>query len=210
MFERFTDRARRVILLAQQAAIEAGHDTLDTTHLMIGLHREGTGVAAVVLREAGEAEPTLGPGPTVDDATALAELGIDLEEVRSRLREAFGENADQRMTPFTDDAKAALQRALHQSYELGHDYVGTEHLLLALDVEGRHRDRLLELAAPDYKRIREAERRLFRLHAERGSEPAVQAAISAAGQVRVEAAHARAAVTRALADGLEAALASLD
>lgn len=210
MFERFTDRARTAILLAQQAALDSGNDHLDATHLLVGLHREGTGVAAVVLREAGEAEPPLGPPPAVDDATALAELGIDLIDVRRRLRSSFGEAADQRVAPFSDDAKAVLQRALRESYELGHDYVGTEHLLLALDEEGRHRDRVLELAAPDYKRVREAERRLLQLRVERSDDPSVGAVLAAAGQARARAAHARAAVTRTFADELEAALATLD
>ena len=201
MFERFTDRARRVILLAQEAAIEAGHDHLGRDHLLVGLHREGTGVAAVVLLEA-RAEPPVLVSRSVDDTTALASMGIDLGEVRHKLTESFGAKAVQPMTPFDDEAKAALQRALQESYELGHDYVGTEHLLLALDDDETYRTRVLELAAPNHLRIREAERRLLRLFQETPDSPA----IAAAGEARRKAALARAEITRTFADELEAAL----
>ncbi|HYD10048.1 MAG TPA: Clp protease N-terminal domain-containing protein [Acidimicrobiales bacterium] len=203
MFERFTDRARTVILLAQQAALDTGADHLDAVHLLVGLHREGTGVAAVVLKEARAAEPELS-SRAVDDATALAAMGIDLGEVRSQLAESFGADAAQPVAPFTDEAKAVLQRALQESYELGHDYVGTEHLLLALDVDGVHRHRVLELAAPNHLRLREAERRLLQLFRERPDSPA----IAAAGEAKRKASLARAEITRTLADELEAALAT--
>ena len=201
MFERFTDRARKAIVLAQQAAIDAGHELLGRDHLLLGLHREGTGVAAVVLREAGTAEPVIEP-LAVDDRTALASLGIDLEGVRGKLSERFGERAAAPMVPFDEEAKAVLQRALQESYELGQDYVGTEHLLLALDDDEVHRPRILELAAPDHLRLREAERRLLRLAQEDPTSPA----LAAAGQARLKASLARAEVTRAFADDLEAAL----
>lgn len=202
MFERFTDRARTVILLAQEAALEAGHDHLGRDHLLVGLHREGTGVAAVVLLEARAEPPTL-PSRTVDDSTALASMGIDLGEVRDKLTESFGAKAVQPMAPFDDDAKAALQRALQESYELGHDYVGTEHLLLALDEDETYRRRVLELAAPNHLRLRDAERRLLQLFRESPSSPA----IAAAGEAKRKASLARADITRTLADELEAALA---
>ena len=202
MFERFTDRARTVIVLAQQAALDAGHESLGRDHLLAGLHLEGTGVAAVVLREAG-AQPPVMARRSVDDATALAALGIDLDEVRQKLDASFGERAAQPMVPFDDAAKAALVDALQASYELGHDYVGTEHLLLALDDDETYRARVLELAAADHLRLREAERRLLQLFQTAPDSPA----IAAAGEAKRKASLARAAVTRTLADELEAALA---
>ena len=202
MFERFTDRARTVIVLAQQSALDAGHELLGRDHLLLGLHREGTGVAAVVLREAG-AEPPSIPARSVDDATALAALGIDLDGVREKLSERFGDRAAQPMVPFDDDAKRALEAALRESYELGHDYVGTEHLLLALDDEDVHRDAVLAIAAPDYLRLRDAERRLRELFVASPDSPA----IAAAGEARRKASLARIEVTRTFVDELEAALA---
>ena len=202
MFERFTDRARTVVALAQQAALDAGHDVLGRDHLLAGLHREGTGVAAVVLQEA-RAEPPVIEARRVDDETALAALGIDLAGVRAKLDERFGATAAQPMVPFDEGAKAVLQRALQESYELGHDYVGTEHLLLALDDDETYRTRILELAAPNHLRIREAERRLLQLFRDDPTSPA----IAAAGEARRRAALDRAEITRRFADELEAALA---
>ena len=210
MFERFTDRARTVVVLAQRAAADAGHELITPAHLLVGLHREGTGVAAVVLREAGAAEPDLGGPPAIDDADALATLGIDLAEVRSRVHEQIGSDpVEDRVVPFDEGAKAVLQRALAESYELGHDYVGTEHVLLALDPDGTYRTRVLELAAPDHLRLRDAERTALRLFSERGDDPAVQPVLAAVGAAKAKASQARAAITKALADDLEAALASL-
>jgi ATP-dependent Clp protease ATP-binding subunit ClpC len=202
MFERFTDRARTVVVLAQQAALDAGHDVLGRDHLLAGLHREGTGVAAVVLREARAPEPAIEPR-TVDDETALAALGIDLAEVRAKLDERFGATAAQPMVPFDEEAKAVLQRALQESYELGHDYVGTEHLLLALDDDETYRARVLELAAPNHLRLRAAERRLLQLFRDAPDSPA----IAAAGAARRKASLARAEITRTFVEELEAALA---
>lgn len=210
MFERFTDRARTVVRLAQQAAFQAGQDHLGPEHLLAGLHREGTGVAAVVLREAGSTEPALGAPPAIEDAEALATLGIDLADVRLRMREQFGADAvEERVAPFTDEAKAALGRALVESHELGHDYVGTEHLLLALDEDGRYRERVLQLAAPDYLRLRKAERTVLRLFAERREDPSVRPVLAAVGAAKSRASQARAAITRTLADDLEAALSGI-
>jgi ATP-dependent Clp protease ATP-binding subunit ClpA len=209
VFERFTDRARTVVLLAQQAAAEVGSESIGREHLLVALHREGTGVAAVVLREAGAAEPSLGEPPAMDDAEALATIGIDLAEVRQRVGEQLGADAAERIIPFDDGAKAVLTRALSEAYELGHDYVGTEHLLLALDEDGTYRARVLELAAPDHLRVRDAERTVLRLFQERRDDPAVQPVLAAVGAAKQRAAVARAAVTRTLADDLEAALQGL-
>ena len=139
----------------------------------------------------------------VDDSAALATMGIDLDEVRGKLSERFGEQAAQPMVPFDDDAKAVLMGALQASYELGHDYVGTEHLLLALDDDDTYRARVLELAAPNHLRLREAERRLLQLHLESPGSPVLAAAAAA----KTKASRARAEITRTLADELEAALA---
>jgi ATP-dependent Clp protease ATP-binding subunit ClpA len=116
MFERFTDRARRVVVLALEEARRLNHDDLGTEHLLLGLTREGQGVAA----------------------EALESLGIRLEAIRSQVEEVIGrgQRAPTGHIPFTPRAKKVLELSLREAKQLGHDYVGTEHLLLGLVREG--------------------------------------------------------------------------
>jgi ATP-dependent Clp protease ATP-binding subunit ClpA len=116
MFERFTDRARRVIVLAQEEAALLHHDYIGTEHLLLGLAHEGQGVAA----------------------KALESLGIRLEALRSQVEEAIGrgQRAPSGHIPFTPRAKKVLELSLRESQQLGHNYIGTEHILLGLVREG--------------------------------------------------------------------------
>jgi ATP-dependent Clp protease ATP-binding subunit ClpA len=116
MFERFTDRARRVVVLAQEEARLLNHNYVGTEHLLLGLAHEGQGVAAI----------------------ALERLGIRLEAVRSQVEEVIGQGqrAPTGHLPFTPRAKKVLELSLRESQQLGHDYIGTEHLLLGLVREG--------------------------------------------------------------------------
>ncbi|HEV2452300.1 MAG TPA: Clp protease N-terminal domain-containing protein, partial [Streptosporangiaceae bacterium] len=116
MFERFTDRARRVIVLAQEEARQLGHNYIGTEHLLLGLIDEDEGVAA----------------------KALQELGIGVEAVRHKVEEIIGrgEGASAGHIPFTPRAKKVLELSLRESVQLGHHYIGTEHILLGLIREG--------------------------------------------------------------------------
>jgi ATP-dependent Clp protease ATP-binding subunit ClpA len=116
MFERFTDRARRVVVLAQEEAVRLNHNYVGTEHLLLGLIHEGQGVAA----------------------KALESLGIRLEAVRSQVEEIIGQGqvAPSGHIPFTPRAKKVLELSLRESKQLGHDYIGTEHILLGLIREG--------------------------------------------------------------------------
>ena len=116
MFERFTDRARRVVVLAQEEARTLDHGYIGTEHLLLGLIREGDGVAA----------------------RALVSLGISLEAVREQVGEIIGrgQQPPPGHIPFTPRAKKVLELALREAQQLGHDYIGTEHLLLGLIREG--------------------------------------------------------------------------
>ena len=112
MFERFTDRARRVVVMAQEEARLLNHNYIGTEHILLGLIREGDGVAA----------------------TALESLGISLDEVRQQVEEIIGrgEQAPSGHMPFTPRAKEVLELSLRESMQLGHDYISTEHILLGL------------------------------------------------------------------------------
>lgn len=192
MFERLTDRARTSILLAQQGAVALGHTYIGCEHLLLGLVREGTGVAGVVLKDhaiddmvvrdaivelVGESTPS-----AVSADEALASIGIDLVEVRRRIEEAFGEGALPSSTarpPFTPRARDALERTVRESEALYHGYVGTEHMLLALLTDDGNmarailvsrdidldtlRAEIIELAAVDYLRIKAADAKLQKL-----------------------------------------------
>ncbi len=117
MFERFTDRARSVLRLAQEEARLLNHSFIGTEHLLLGLIHEGEGVGA----------------------KALESLGVDLEATRERVRETITTPLDSAETgspPFTPRAKKALEMALREALQLGHSYIGTEHLLLGLCREG--------------------------------------------------------------------------
>jgi ATP-dependent Clp protease ATP-binding subunit ClpA len=116
MFERFTDRARRVVVLAQEEARTLNHNYIGTEHILLGLLREDEGVAA----------------------QALKALGISLETVRQQVEEIIGqgEQAPSGHIPFTPRAKKVLELSLREALQLGHNYIGTEHILLGLIREG--------------------------------------------------------------------------
>jgi ATP-dependent Clp protease ATP-binding subunit ClpA len=135
MFERFTDRARRVVVLAQDEARVLNHDYIGTEHILLGLIQEGEGVAA----------------------KALTNMKISLEAVRSKVVEAVGhgQQAPSGHIPFTPRAKKTLELSLRESLQLGHDYIGTEHILLGLlrEGEGVAAQVLVEMGA-DLSRVR--------------------------------------------------------
>jgi ATP-dependent Clp protease ATP-binding subunit ClpC len=116
MFERFTDQARRVVVLAQEESRILNHNYIGTEHLLLGMLREGEGGAA----------------------TALKAMGIGLEAVRQQVEEIVGkgQQAPSGHIPFTPRAKKVLEFSLRESLQLGHDYIGTEHILLGLLREG--------------------------------------------------------------------------
>jgi len=116
MFERFTERARQVVVLAQEEARELQHNYIGTEHLLLGLLREAEGIAARV----------------------LGELGVTLEGVRSdvALIVGKGDEAAAGQIPFTPRAKQVLELSLRAANELRHDVIGTEHVLLGLVREG--------------------------------------------------------------------------
>ena len=116
MFERFTDRARRVVVLAQEEARMLNHNYIGTEHILLGLIHEGEGVAA----------------------KALESLGISLDAVRQQVQEIIGEGqqAPSGHIPFTPRAKKVLELSLREALQLGHNYIGTEHILLGLIREG--------------------------------------------------------------------------
>jgi ATP-dependent Clp protease ATP-binding subunit ClpC len=117
MFERFTDRARRVVVLAQEEARMLDHGYIGTEHLLLGLIHEGEGVAA----------------------KALKALGINLDAVRDEVKGIIGRGQQPPAghIPFTPRAKKVLELSLRESTQLGHHYIGTEHILLGLVHEGQ-------------------------------------------------------------------------
>jgi ATP-dependent Clp protease ATP-binding subunit ClpC len=116
VFERFTDRARKIVVFAQEEARLLKHDYIGTEHLLLGLIREGEGVAAKTLES----------------------MGISLEAIRSEVVGTVGEGdgAPSGHIPFTARAKKVLELSLREALQLGHDYIGTEHILLGLIREG--------------------------------------------------------------------------
>jgi ATP-dependent Clp protease ATP-binding subunit ClpA len=116
VFERFTDRARRVVVLAQEESRRLDHNFIGTEHILLGLIDEGEGVAA----------------------QALAALDIRLEAVRAKVEEIVGrgDSTPSGHIPFTPRAKKVLELSLREALQLGHSYIGTEHLLLGLIREG--------------------------------------------------------------------------
>jgi hypothetical protein len=116
MFERFTDRARRVVDLAQEEARMLNHNYIGTEHILLGLIHEGEGVAA----------------------RTLESLGISLDAVRQQVEEIIGQGqqAPYAQIPFTPRAKKVLELSLREALQLGHNYIGTEHILLGLIREG--------------------------------------------------------------------------
>ena len=113
MFEKFTERSRKVIVLAQEESQRMGHNYLGTEHLLLGLLREDEGVAA----------------------RALTSLNVTLDGAREQLETIVGygeEGLGRQQQPFTPRAKRLLELALREALQLGHDYIATEHLLLGL------------------------------------------------------------------------------
>jgi ATP-dependent Clp protease ATP-binding subunit ClpA len=155
MFERFTDKARQVVVAAQEEARTRGADEIRTEHLLAGLYTVPDGLAltvldafsvdkAAVLREVDRLRPH---GRPPIDAEALSTLGIDLDEVRRQVEDAFGPGALDRTRaalggkggsrffghiPVERTTKKALELALREALRLKHNYIGTEHILLGL------------------------------------------------------------------------------
>jgi hypothetical protein len=146
MFERFTDRARRVVVLAQGEARFLNHDYIGTEHILLGLVHEDQGVAA----------------------RALTELGISLEAVRAEVKAIVGqgERPPGGHIPFTPRAKKVLELSLREAMGLGHNYIGTEHILLGLirEGEGVAAQVLVKLGA-DLERVRQQVVQLLSGHA---------------------------------------------
>ncbi|MFN0093065.1 MAG: ATP-dependent Clp protease ATP-binding subunit [Acidimicrobiales bacterium] len=152
MFERFTDRARRVVVLAQEEARLLNHNYIGTEHILLGLIHEGEGVAA----------------------KALESLGISLEAVRSQVEEIIGQGGSSPSghIPFTPRAKKVLELSLREALQLGHNYIGTEHILLGLirEGEGVAAQVLVKLGA-DLSRVRQQVIQLLSGYSGPGNQP---------------------------------------
>ncbi|MFC7038899.1 Clp protease N-terminal domain-containing protein, partial [Nonomuraea rubra] len=116
MFEKFTDQARRAVVLAQEEARMLNHNFIGTEHILLGLIQEGEGLAA----------------------KALQSLGVSLEGVRRQIKEIIGQGlpAESAHIPFTLRARKVLELSVREAVQLGHDHIGTEHILLGLIREG--------------------------------------------------------------------------
>ena len=137
MFERFTERARRVVVLAQEEARLLNHDYIGTEHILLGLLHEGEGVGA----------------------KALHELGVSLEAVREEVESIVGQGQAEAVGQlgFTPRAKRVMELSLREALELHHNYIGTEHLLLGLAREGEGvATQVLERLGVGAGRLREA------------------------------------------------------
>ena len=151
MFERFTDRARRVVVLAQEEARMLNHNYIGTEHLLLGLIHEGEGVAA----------------------QALESLGVGLKTARQQVEETVGrgQQAAPERIPLTPRAKKVLELSLREALQLGHHYIGTEHILLGLIREGDGMAaRVLAALGTDLNRVRQQVIQL--LHGSQGRQPA--------------------------------------
>jgi ATP-dependent Clp protease ATP-binding subunit ClpC len=149
MFERFTDRARRVVVLAQEEARMLNHNYIGTEHILLGLIHEGEGVAA----------------------KALESLGISLEAVRQQVEEIIGQgqSAPTGHIPFTPRAKKVLELSLREDLQLGHNYIGTEHILLGLIREGEGvAAQVLQKLGADLNRVRQQVIQLLSGHIGKG------------------------------------------
>jgi ATP-dependent Clp protease ATP-binding subunit ClpC len=149
VFERFTDRARRVVVLAQEEARLLNHNYIGTEHVLLGLVREGEGVAG----------------------QALTSMGIGPDAVRGQVEKIIGQGqaAPTGHIPFTPRAKKVLELSLRESLQLGHNYIGTEHILLGLVREGEGvAAQVLQQLGADLNRVRQA---VIRLLGEKGQGP---------------------------------------
>ena len=164
VFERYTDRARRVVVLAQEEARMLNHNYIGTEHILLGLIHEGEGVAA----------------------RALESLGISLEAVRQQVVEIIGrgQQAPSGHIAFTPRANKVLELASQEALQLGHNYIGTEHILLGLirEGEGVAAQILVKLGA-DLNRVRQQVIQL--LHGYQGKEPAGEGKEPAGGGARL-------------------------
>jgi len=137
MFERFTDRARRVVELARHEARTLGDDHIGPEHILLGLIDEGQGVGTI----------------------ALTSMGIDLDQMRQAVQDSIGRGTqrppESGHIPFSPQAKKALELSLREADQLGHNYIGTEHILLALIREGGGAAQLLAGAGVDHDRARQ-------------------------------------------------------
>ncbi|MDD4954419.1 MAG: ATP-dependent Clp protease ATP-binding subunit [Candidatus Omnitrophica bacterium] len=137
MFNRFTERARKVLVLAKEEARRFNHDYIGTEHILLGLIREGEGVACAVLQN----------------------LGIDLERLRIEIEKLISPGSSASVLgeiPFTPRAKKALELAAEEAHNLGHNYIGTEHILLGLIREGEGlASQVLFSLGVDLRKIRE-------------------------------------------------------
>ena len=163
MFERFTDRARRAVDLAEEEARRLNHSYIGTEHILLGLIREGEGVAA----------------------RALESLGISLDDVRRQVEQIIGQGQQEphEQIPYTPRAKKVLELSLREAKQLGHHYIGTEHILLGLIREGHGvaAQVLTELGA-DLNRVRQQVIQL--LHGSQGQQPMTGPAGTRLGQSR--------------------------
>jgi ATP-dependent Clp protease ATP-binding subunit ClpC len=136
MFERFTDKARRVVVLAQEESRLMNHNYIGTEHILLGLLHEGEGVGA----------------------KALESMDISLDAVRQQVEKMIGqgETAPTAHIPFTPRAKKVLELSLRESKQLGHNYIGTEHILLGLIREGEGvAAQVLEKLGADPNKVRQ-------------------------------------------------------
>jgi hypothetical protein len=176
MFERFTDRARRAVALAQEEARMLSHSYIGTEHILLGLIHEGDGVAA----------------------KALESLGISLDAVRQQVEEIIGQGqqAPSGHIPLTPRAKKVLELSLRESQQLGHNYIGTEHLLLGLlrEGDGVAAQVLVKMGA-DLNRVRQQVIQLLHGYQAKGPalarSPAGEHTLLSGVQTRLEVAEAR-------------------
>jgi len=145
VFERFTDRARRTVVFAQEEARMLNHNYIGTEHILLGLLREEEGVAA----------------------KALTSLGVSLEAVRRDVGEIVGRGSEvpRGHIPFTPRAKKVLELSLREALQLGHNYIGTEHILLGLIREGEGvAAQVLQKLGADLNRVRQTVVQLLSEH----------------------------------------------
>ena len=162
MFERFTDRARRVVVLAQEEARMLNHNYIGTEHILLGLIHEGEGVAA----------------------KALESLNISLQAVRDQVQEIIGKGQTPPAghIPFTPRAKKVLELSLREALQLGHNYIGTEHILLGLIREGEGvAAQVLQKLGADLNRVRQQVIQLLSGYSGEGGQGGKEAAGVGAG-----------------------------
>ena len=183
MLERFNDRARRVVVLAEEEARMLDHNWIGTEHILLGLIREGEGVAA----------------------KALESLGISLQSVRQQVEEIIGrgQQVPSEVIPFTPRSNKVLELSLREAGQLGRHYVGTEHILLGLIREGDGvAPQVLVRLGADLNRVRQQVIQLISGQQPPGHQPAWEGVPVTEVQVRLDAIEGRlAAVEQRLGTG---------